>query len=331
MRLQRILILVVLIGLLISGCNIPSNSQAGVKINAVFTSAAETVEAKLTQAPAAPGQASPSAASNPPTDAAPAPLPTITEAPVETESAPTLEPSVTIPATPTQVCDAAQFVADVTIPDGTIVKTNDFFTKTWRFKNVGTCTWNTSYNLVFDVGDQMGGPTSVALTGNVAPGAEVELSVELQAPAKTGSYRSFWRLRNPAGVMLPISGGYKNKSFYVDIHVKDNVNSNVVSNDRALDVSHVDFIVTHTGTCASGTYIITAKITATAPGEVSYKWKRSDGISDSLSTGKITFQASGVQNITYNWPTAATGLSVSLSIITPTEKDFGPALLNCVS
>ena len=56
-------------------------------------------------------------------------------------------------------CDWAQFVADVTVPDGTTFAANQTFTKTWRLKNIGFCTWTTSYALVFDSGNSMGGPT----------------------------------------------------------------------------------------------------------------------------------------------------------------------------
>ena len=323
MRLHRVLVLVILSGLVISGCNIPGNSQAGVRINAVFTAAAKTVEAKLTQIPLPPTQDVLPTVGLAPDD----PLQTVTETPIPLDATATFLPAITNTPTATQVCDAAQFMADVTIPDGTIVKTKEFFKKTWRFKNIGTCTWNSSYTLVFDVGDQMGGPTSVPLPVSVVPGQEVELSVDFQAPAETGSYRSYWRLRNPSGINLPIVSGYKNKSFYVDIRVKDNPNG--VNNYREFAVSNVDFNVTHTGNCSSGTYTVAAKVSANGPGEISYSWKRSDGTSDPLSDGKLAFTSSGTQIITYDWHSGATGISVTLDVITPSEQEFGPALLNC--
>jgi len=45
-------------------------------------------------------------------------------------------------------CDRAQFVSDLTAPDGSSFATGSAFTKTWRLMNAGTCTWNASYNLV---------------------------------------------------------------------------------------------------------------------------------------------------------------------------------------
>jgi Ig-like domain from next to BRCA1 gene len=47
--------------------------------------------------------------------------------------------------------DKAAFVADVTIPDNTLLKKNTGITKTWRIKNAGTCTWADGYQLTFTV------------------------------------------------------------------------------------------------------------------------------------------------------------------------------------
>ncbi|PIU90073.1 MAG: hypothetical protein COS63_04110, partial [Anaerolineae bacterium CG06_land_8_20_14_3_00_57_67] len=53
------------------------------------------------------------------------------------------------PAAAVTRCDWAQFVADITVPDGASFAPGAAFTKTWRLKNIGTCTWTTSYALVF--------------------------------------------------------------------------------------------------------------------------------------------------------------------------------------
>jgi hypothetical protein len=66
-------------------------------------------------------------------------------------------------------CDWAQFIADVTVPDGTTYAPGATFRKTWRLRNIGTCTWTTSYSLVFDSGAQMGAPAAVNFPSNVAP------------------------------------------------------------------------------------------------------------------------------------------------------------------
>src|SRR6266511_6187810 len=53
-------------------------------------------------------------------------------------------------------CDHAQFVSDLTSPDGSSFAPGAVFTKSWRLLNIGTCTWNTSYNIVWVGGDSIG-------------------------------------------------------------------------------------------------------------------------------------------------------------------------------
>ena len=128
------------------------------------------------------------------------------------------------PGTPTSTpitpasCDRSQFIADVTVPDGTLFVPGAAFTKTWRLKNVGTCTWTTSYKLIFDTGSQMGGPSSVNLPGNVAPGQTVDLTISLTAPNAGGSYRGYWKFKNANGIPFGI-GADGTKSWWVDIRV----------------------------------------------------------------------------------------------------------------
>ena len=58
-------------------------------------------------------------------------------------------------------CDRGLFIGDVTIPDGTILPAGTPFTKTFRIRNVGTCTWTTSYAMVFVSGSLLGAPSTV--------------------------------------------------------------------------------------------------------------------------------------------------------------------------
>ncbi|MCG2784409.1 MAG: hypothetical protein L6461_04820 [Anaerolineae bacterium] len=116
------------------------------------------------------------------------------------------------------ICDAAQFVADVTIPDGTSFKAGDGFNKIWRLKNVGTCTWSTSYTAVFVSGDQLGAPASVNLPKSVAPGQTVDIPVNMTAPANAGTYRGYWQLRNASAKLFGI-GINADKSYWVEIRV----------------------------------------------------------------------------------------------------------------
>jgi len=115
-------------------------------------------------------------------------------------------------------CDWAKYVADVTVPDGTSFSAGTAFTKTWRFKNIGSCTWTTGYSLVFSSGEKMGGPDSVPLASSVAPGQTVDISVNLTVPSAAGAYRGFWQLKNASGAVFGI-GTTASSAFWVDIKV----------------------------------------------------------------------------------------------------------------
>jgi hypothetical protein len=117
-------------------------------------------------------------------------------------------------------CDHAQFVSDITVPDGASFAPGASFTKTWRFLNDGTCTWTTSYKLVFVGGDAMGSTTSVNLPVNVAPGQMLDISVNLTAPAAPSHYKSLWKFANASGGQFGI-GDSAGDAFWVDINVVD--------------------------------------------------------------------------------------------------------------
>ncbi|MCX6066751.1 MAG: NBR1-Ig-like domain-containing protein [Chloroflexi bacterium] len=188
-----------IIMLFLSACNLPQ--AASDDPNTVMTVAAQTIEAKFTQK----SLLTPSATFPLPVTQTPAP-PSQTPAPVNS-------------VTPTAMCDLALYVTDVSVPDGSPFLANQAFTKTWRLQNNGTCTWTSGYQVIFDNGDSMSGPATQALAGSVAPGQTVDISVNLKAPATTGSFRGYWKLRNPSGVLVPIANGYQENSFFVDIKV----------------------------------------------------------------------------------------------------------------
>lgn len=201
----RVLSFLFIILFLLAACNLPSRQPATEEPNVVFTAAALTVQAMSTQSSPTPGLTF-----NTPT--LPAPQATNTSV-----SFPTLAvATATRAAPPTAVCDLAQFVRDVTVPDGTTFLPGATFTKTWRLKNAGTCTWS-GYSLVFDSGELMGGASPTAI-GTVGPGQEVDVSVNLTAPTANGSYRGYWRIRNTSGVLLPLLGDATGR-FFVDIRV----------------------------------------------------------------------------------------------------------------
>jgi len=90
-------------------------------------------------------------------------------------------------------------VADVTFPDDSPVTPSDTFIKTWRLRNSGTCTWTSAYRLVFMGGSDLSSPESIPLPASVAPGQEIDLSLTLRAPSRTGTFQAYWLLQDPSG------------------------------------------------------------------------------------------------------------------------------------
>ncbi len=102
------------------------------------------------------------------------------------------------PSSPPSANDNAAFVADVTLPDGTVVSPNQSLTKTWRLRNTSSSPWGSGYQLVFVSGNQMGGPNAVNVPAT-APGNTADINVNLVAPNTPGTYTGNWRLRNAQG------------------------------------------------------------------------------------------------------------------------------------
>jgi len=133
-------------------------------------------------------------------------------------STPTNTPGPVTVTVPPSSCDKAQFIADVSVPDGTTFAPGSTFTKTWRIKNVGSCAWTTSYQLAFFSGEQMGAPSSATFPKAVEVGQTVDISINMTAPSAAGSYRGFWMFKNASGALFGI-GAQANKPWWVDIKV----------------------------------------------------------------------------------------------------------------
>jgi len=96
-------------------------------------------------------------------------------------------------------CNNLAFVRDVNVPDGTVFKPAEDFVKTWKVENSGLCKWLPQYSLVLLSGTDMdAGNTKIQKTVEV--GSWSELSVNITAPHKEGTYTSYWRLADANGV-----------------------------------------------------------------------------------------------------------------------------------
>ena len=180
-----------LLASLLYACGPTAPVEPTIDVNAIHTFAAETVVAEFTQ----------TARAIPPTSAVTATETTTVTS--ETSIQPTETPVPTdnpFEATATEtLCDDAKWVADVTVPDGTEMTPGQDFVKTWKIRNTGSCTWGTGYTVIYAFGEKMSG-IAEPLTGAVAPGEEVEVSVRLKAPSNTGEFSSTWRMANASNV-----------------------------------------------------------------------------------------------------------------------------------
>jgi uncharacterized protein YkwD len=107
----------------------------------------------------------------------------------------------------------------VTVPDGTFFYQGESFTKTWRFRNEGTCTWTTDYAVVFHSGDNMSAPLEVFFPKTVPAGEQVEISVSMKTPTRGGQHQSHWEFRNPDGEKFGVGATGKDV-FWVLINVR---------------------------------------------------------------------------------------------------------------
>jgi len=151
---------------------------------------------------------------------APAPgTPTATWTPVVVTATPTPVPATptatwtpviivvteTPTPTPTGCTLDAAFVADVTVPDGTVFSPGAQIDKIWRIHNSGSCPWESGYSWVFVSGDQMGAAASQAVPA-IAAGANVDIGVTMYAPSTPGTYTGYWQMKSPAGEVFGQTG-----------------------------------------------------------------------------------------------------------------------------
>ncbi len=236
-RMLKALALISLFILITSGCGILQAAQPAdtPDVEAIATQAAQTVIAEITRQALDFIPSLTVTASLEPTQ-----VELSTDTPVQAEII--LPSNTPIPATntaipPTReipsltpvpvVCNRAQLIRDVTVEDNALFAPGASFVKTWRLKNVGSCTWTKEYSLVFVSGNTMESKKVVSLPGKVEPNQTVDLSLTFKAPNKKGSYRGDWMLSNPAGSRFGV-GTDGSKTFWVGIRVRNLDNPNLV-------------------------------------------------------------------------------------------------------
>jgi hypothetical protein len=219
-NLFLIFVSIAVVILLASACN--NNKEDEQKSpEMVYTEAAQTVIAKMTSM-ASEGELSQTPTPEPEVDTTAAQDDSITTATKAVDDE-TLETPTKTPQLPTQPVNcslAAEYVADITIPDDTIVSTGETFNKTWQIMNSGTCTWGTGYTIYFVSGDDLSAPTEVSMTRGVeVPGGTmINVSISLTAPAEPGTYRADFKFKDANGKIFG-TGGNGNGTVYVQVVV----------------------------------------------------------------------------------------------------------------
>ena len=220
-------ILTLLMIVALTGCNMGQAAQptpTAIDLDSVKTSAAATAFVELTQiASAAPPNDTPTVAASDtpgqpagPTDTLSPDSLTPSETPLviggtpqdlTATSIPSLTP-ITVgggPAGP--VCRNSQYGGDITIPDGTVMKPWAKFTKAWKVRNTGTCTWDQGFSF-----RAWSGPPSMGTSSNsgpyifgndpskwVAPGGAVDIYIKMYAPGDPGDYVAHWSMYDDQG------------------------------------------------------------------------------------------------------------------------------------
>ena len=180
--------LLVILSILLGSCKLPAPSGDTPQETApdvVFTSAAQTAAARMTEQVSILPSPEPGELGNTPSAPSQSPaqetVPAVIDSPSGSEG------------------DKAEFISDVSVPDGTVFAPGEPFVKTWRMKNVGGTTWTTDYSIYLVAGEAMGAPESMPLPHQVAPGQEIDLSVNMVAPTYHGDEHSNWMFKNAAG------------------------------------------------------------------------------------------------------------------------------------
>lgn len=225
-------------------------------------------------------------------------------------------PTVSAPAAGCQ--DSAQYLSDDG-KDGTVYPPNTPFTKTWKIKNTGTCTWDSNYMVAQISGKAMSQQPAYMIVPqgkSVAPGGEADISVGLTSPSEAGDYRADWQVQNAAGVSLA--------QVYLTLKVQDPNAGSGSANESVTAV--IPQIVLEQGSGAActnqSTYFVYVDITAGSNVKADYRidltdgsGQASNGVFDSGSpeeTGTELFYSAETRRISlhvtgpYSYPDALT-------------------------
>ena len=190
---------------LMAGCGGQTAQTPTVDPKVVYTEVAQTVQAQITN------------------NAKLTPKPTNTPMPIETEgptatlrpsSTPigegTLLPSLTpgdgtVPTVPSGGAtqppvvspDKMEYISQ-SVADNSTFQRNESFTQVWTLKNIGTTTWDDTYQVRLYAGPGFNSKDG-SIGQVVGPDTLAKISVNMRAPGDQGEYTSVWVITNPDG------------------------------------------------------------------------------------------------------------------------------------
>ncbi len=274
-RIYKILTFLTAIPLLVSACGAPQLDES-----AMSTAVALTVEAQLFP-------------EGEPVSPSPAP----TNSPIPLASLPAATATGTsVPQVSSGNCTASASLVGETYPDGTIVQPGETFTKVWQVLNSGTCTWDSSWQLIYHSGDLMDGLTVYNFPQPAQPGQTVDVPVILKAPAEHGAYTGEWMLKSPWGQSFGVG------QYSVPMSVSIVVGSSTPENRRTetvFGVTAVTYEVERTCAPANTFYTITANLTTNGPVDVTFTWAQSDG--NNKRNNRLSFTEASTKSSVREW------------------------------
>lgn len=208
MRLKFIVVAAILTTLIAACGPSATPAESTPDVAAVRTSAASTVVSQFTL----------TAAAFTVTVAPPTEAPTLGATATATQ--PAVAQVTNAEGTTVALCDKYSWnvsTVDVNVPDNTTMSPGQEFVKTWKIKNIGSCTWGAGYTMVYSYGDDKMSGQPQAFSAAIEPGQEVDVSVNFKAPDLPGTYTSYWTLQNPKGIAFQ---GNEGKVLYVQIVVQ---------------------------------------------------------------------------------------------------------------
>ena len=95
--------------------------------------------------------------------------------------------------------DDSEFVGDIKMADGDIIKVGKIFEKEWELENTGMLTWEDRFLKEVNPGNGLVPESGIVPIKKTEPGETVRISVKFKAPKYPGTCRSLWKMVTKGG------------------------------------------------------------------------------------------------------------------------------------